>query len=356
MATDERPVLNLVQAIDGFLADAGTGSRYTRRTYRTALNRMLEYLDALGLDAATAEVDALRVDLILNMGTWLLDVKRVHKRTLHTYMTAVMSFCRYLHIRGRLPLDSSDQARLQDGIRRLRMNQRPPRLLPHPPREEELHLLLQAARGAKLKHQTERDHLMKQRNIAIVETLLSTGLRVGELVSLRRRDLDRSQRSARVIGKGNKPRQIYFSDFAWDSIARYLELRRPLDLKMKGAAGDLPVFSRHDRRSGTQILPLGVLPVQTMLRDLAVSARLEERGITPHALRHYFGTRMYQATSDLAVTQTALGHSSPQTTRIYAELRDNAVKDAHEKAFRHPPSAPSASSTSAATSSDRSTS
>jgi len=72
---------------------------------------------------------------------------------------------------------------------------------------------------------------------------------------------------------------------------------------------------------------------ERVIRKLAHAARLEDRGITPHALRHYFGTRIYQVTGDLAVTQTAMGHTSPVTTRIYAKLNDGAVKEAHEKAF-----------------------
>jgi len=73
--------------------------------------------------------------------------------------------------------------------------------------------------------------------------------------------------------------------------------------------------------------------VQNTPRRLAERADLAAKGITPHALRHYFATRIYQTTHDLAVTQTALGHSNPNTTRIYAKLEDNAVRDAHRRAF-----------------------
>lgn len=94
------------------------------------------------------------------------------------------------------------------------------------------------------------------------------------------------------------------------------------------------MFARHDRRAGTEVLPLSMEAMQRMFRKLTQrGAGLDLKDVTPHALRHYFGTRMYRATSDLAVTQTALGHASPVTTRIYAKLADSAVQDAHREAF-----------------------
>jgi site-specific recombinase XerD len=96
---------------------------------------------------------------------------------------------------------------------------------------------------------------------------------------------------------------------------------------------DLPVFARHDKKAGSKVLPLSTQSVQNTIRRLAERAGLGAKGITPHALRHYFATRIYQTTHDLAVTQTALGHASPNTTRIYAKLEDNAVRNAHRDAF-----------------------
>lgn len=80
-------------------------------------------------------------------------------------------------------------------------------------------------------------------------------------------------------------------------------------------------------------MPLSTESVQNTIRARLNPPGSADRGITPHALRHYFATRMYQTTRDLAVTQTALGHSSPATTRIYAKLEDDAVRNAHREAF-----------------------
>ena len=348
--------MTLGEAIDHFLLDAGTGSGYTRRTYRTALNQLLEYLEAQELGGSALAMAAINVDLLLNLATWLLTHKGVHNRTLLTYMTAIMSFVRFLQIRDWLPLTARELARLEDGIRRLRANQRPPDLIPHPPKEHELDALLAAARAVELKHQTDRDLLAKLRNIAMIETLLSTGMRVGEMVKLKRRELDPNEYSVWVTGKGNRVRKVLFSDAAWESIQYYLDKRREYDRAVTSAVGDLPVFARHDRRVSNRVLPLSTESVQNVIKDLAFAARLEERGITPHALRHYFGTRIYQATHDLAITQTALGHASPQTTRIYAQLESRALQEAHDKAFGQDSDGSDSSSSSAAISSERSAS
>ncbi len=343
----------IARAIDDFLADAATGSRHTRRTYRTALNQFRVYLEQQQLDPDATAVTVLDVDQLLTFASWLLDSQRTHKRTLQTYMSALMSFVRFLLIRDWLPLQAGELTRLEQGMRRLRRNQKPPALIPHPPLELEVRELIGAARAAELKHPTQRDWLLKLRNIALIETLLSTGLRVGELVQLVRKQLHPHERAAWVIGKGDYVRHVYFSDEAWQATQRYLNERRTLDAAMTNAVGNLPVFARHDRRASDRVLPLTSTSVQNVIAHLAFQARLEDRGITPHALRHYFGTRVYRATQDLAVTQTALGHASPETTRIYAQLTDNAVKDAHDKAFAAAKDAGDSSMTNAAMSQER---
>lgn len=195
-------------------------------------------------------------------------------------------------------------------------------------------MLITAARETILKRPGDkREHLAKLRDIAIVEALRCTGLRVGELVTIARKQLENQDRAVWVIGKGNKVRRVYFDERAWEAIHHYLQARQPFDGATGRPLSELPVFARHDKKSGAKVLPLSTQSVQNTIRRLAEGAGLGAKGITPHALRHYFATRIYQTTHDLAVTQTALGHESPNTTRIYAKLEDNAIRDAHREAF-----------------------
>ena len=322
-------------SIESYLGAAETGTPYTRRTYRTAMNLFQEYLVENEIPPEVKDLDYLDVDRLLAFATWLMDGGSIGKRTLHTYLAALVSWVSYLQVRGWLPFNAQELARLQDGVKRIRRNQRPPELMPYPPRAEELEALVVAARETVLRRPDNvREQLAHLRDIAIVETLRCTGLRVGELVSITRKQLEDEDQAVWVVGKRSKVRRVYFDDRAWEAIRRYLQERQAFDGATRRPLSALPVFARHDRRAGSQVLPLTTQTIQNTIRRLAERAGLSAKGITPHALRHYFATRIYQTTHDLAVTQTALGHANPNTTRIYAKLEDNAVRDAHRAAFQ----------------------
>jgi len=320
--------------IERYLDDAATGSTFTRRTYRTAMNRFQEYLIAKSIPPDTSELERLDVDRLLGFATWLLDETAIGQRTLHTYLAGLVGWVNFLQVRGWLPCTPQELARFQDGIKRVRRNQHPPDLLPHPPRPEEMEALVNAARETPLRRENDRRELLaKLRDVAIVEVLRCTGLRVGELVKISRKQLEDEERAVWVVGKRGKVRRVYFDERAWAAMRHYLQERQVNDGSSGRPIAELPVFARHDRRAGEKVLSLTTESVQNVIRRLADRADLAAKGITPHALRHYFATRIYQTTHDLAVTQTALGHSNPNTTRIYAKLEDNAVRDAHRRAF-----------------------
>ena len=320
--------------IERYLDDAATGGSFTRRTYRTAMNRFQRYLIEKRIPPDSSEVERLDVDRMLGFATWLLDDVKIGQRSLHTYLAGLVGWVNFLQVRGWLPFTPQELARFQDGVKRVRRNQRPPDLLPHPPRPEEMEALVTAARETPLRRENDpRELLAKLRDIAIVEVLRCTGLRVGELVKISRKQLEEEERAAWVVGKRGKVRKVYFDERAWSSMRRYLLERQVYDGGSGRPIAELPVFARHDRRAGEKVLSLTPESVQNTIRKLAERADLAAKGITPHALRHYFATRIYQTTHDLAVTQTALGHSSPNTTRIYAKLEDDAVRNAHRQAF-----------------------
>ncbi len=326
--------MSISSTIETYLEAADTGTTYTRRTYRTAMNLFQQYLRDKEIPPDLKELEDLDVDRLLAFSTWLLEEVRIGQRTLTTYLAALMAWVSYLQVRGWLPFTPQELARFQEGIKHVRRTQRPPELIPHPPRPEEMEMLITAARETVLKRPDDpREQLARLRDIAIVEALRCTGLRVGELVSITRKQLEDQDRAVWVVGKGNKVRRVYFDERAWEAIHYYLQARQQLDGATGRPLSDLPVFARHDKKAGSKVMSLSTQSVQNTIRRLAETAGLGAKGITPHALRHYFATRIYQTTHDLAVTQTALGHASPNTTRIYAKLEDNAVRNAHREAF-----------------------
>jgi site-specific recombinase XerD len=217
--------------------------------------------------------------------------------------------------------------------------------------------------------------LQAYRNLAILETLKSTGGRVSELCNLTRGDLDTTNQRARVLGKGNKERWVYFSPASWEAIQKYLQIRTQLlaqlanntfkadsEKKVEATNSEAssknksknsksnstssntrlrlselaaqPVFARHDRGAGmSQVKPLTPRSIQRMLWQLVEETELLAY-ITPHKFRHWFATKMLAATGDLAVTQDLLGHANPATTRIYAQVSEIKKQDAHRQVFK----------------------
>jgi site-specific recombinase XerD len=158
-------------------------------------------------------------------------------------------------------------------------------------------------------------------------------MRVGELVRLERGHLLYEVKGAVVkYGKGGKDREVLFSDRAWMAIQAYLKARQ--DGGQGRPLASLPVFSRHDRGAGGKVLPLSTRSVQNTFVDLASRAGILERfHLTPHTLRHHFATEFLSETGDLALTQYALGHASPATTRIYAKTKREDYRRAHQRVF-----------------------
>lgn len=241
----------------------------------------------------------------------------------------MLRFYRYLLAEEILVVSALDLERIREVFHDIRRSRRP---LPKLPPEEAVRALLDAARRVKPEPKRIRLELARLRNIAMLEALRSSGMRVGELVGLKRDDLDYRQHSARVTGKGDKQRIVYFDDAAWNAMQTYLKERN--DGARGRALYQLPLFARHDRRASNRVLPLTTDTVRLVFNALARDANIEI-AMTPHSLRHAFATKVLEATGDLAVVQDMLGHSSPATTRIYAKVSSKRMREAHRTAFNY---------------------
>ena len=155
-------------------------------------------------------------------------------------------------------------------------------------------------------------------------------MRVGELVALKRGDLQSRARSARVTGKGDKERTVYFAPETWTAIQQYLAERK--DGGEPRLLADLPLFAAHDRSSAKTMHSLTTQSVERRFAELCQAANLGVI-VTPHRLRATFATRMLDATDNLALVQDMLGHDSPLTTRRYAKVADKKIRDAHHQVF-----------------------
>lgn len=164
------------------------------------------------------------------------------------------------------------------------------------------------------------------RDRTILETLFSTGLRVSELVSLNRDQIDLERKEFGVKGKGNKIRVVFLSDTAAEWIERYLTSRQD-NFK--------PLFIRHsgkvDSQNNGEKMRLTARSIQRIVAKYAKRSGLPIEA-TPHTLRHSFATDLLISGADIRSVQEMLGHESIRTTQVYTHVTNRHLKEVH-KAF-----------------------
>ncbi|MGT2460905.1 tyrosine recombinase XerC [Sinomonas atrocyanea] len=147
------------------------------------------------------------------------------------------------------------------------------------------------------------------RDLALVELLYATGVRIGELVALDVDDADFGRRTIRVLGKGNKERTVPFGVPAADALTRWLGARTALTTSASGAA--LFLGARGGR--------LGQRQARTVV-DRALRGLGDTSASGPHALRHTAATHLLDGGADLRSVQELLGHASLATTQLYTHV------------------------------------
>ena len=161
-----------------------------------------------------------------------------------------------------------------------------------------------------------RDHCKCARDLAIIDFLYSTGIRVGELVNLNRSELDFEARECVVFGKGDKERRVYFDAKAKLHLQNYLQMRTD-----ENPALFVTLDAPYDQ--------LKISGVEIRLRELGRSLNLEK--IHPHKFRRTMATRAIDKGMPIEQVQKILGHSQLGTTMQYAIVNQTNVKTSHQK-------------------------
>ena len=152
--------------------------------------------------------------------------------------------------------------------------------------------------------------------LVVLEVLLCTGLRVGELVSIRVPDIDLIERVITIMGKGSRQRRVFLPD---DETAALVSAYCTATAGRRGAHNRFVLTA-----SGT---PGATQFVRSLLRETATDAGIARR-ITPHMLRHTAATRLLENGLDIRLVQRLLGHQSISTTEIYTAVTDTSLKAA----------------------------
>ena len=170
-----------------------------------------------------------------------------------------------------------------------------------------------------LKELKGRTDFSALRDRAMIEVLLGTGIRLGELAALDMDDIDLDAKHLRVRAKGNVPQVKFIKTDLRTLLRRYLAERRRHGRPEMEA---LFLSNRDGRLCQRQIANR----LAHWLRKAGI-----EKELTPHGLRHTFATHLYGATNDLLVVQRALGHRDVSTTQIYTHLVDGQLEEALER-------------------------
>ncbi|MFE8697990.1 tyrosine-type recombinase/integrase [Cytobacillus sp. FJAT-53684] len=155
------------------------------------------------------------------------------------------------------------------------------------------------------------------RQRAFIEVLYATGCRLGEVYGLNKSDINYQDSSCRVIGKGNEERIVYFSPRTMYHLKKYLMNR--LD--------DCEAMFITERRPYRRLSKRGI---QDEIWKIAEFAGLRHK-VSPHVLRHTFGTLTLNNGAELVAVQELLGHKSPETTLRYARITEERKREQHKK-------------------------
>jgi site-specific recombinase XerD len=283
-------------------------SQKTIANYHHYLMRLVEFSD-------DCQIEKLDAELVRQWRLWLNRLQDpsgqpISKTTQNYHLIALRSFLKYLAKRDIKAL-TSDKIELAS-VKRPQIGFLTP---------EEVGRLLEVI---------DTTNPVGLRDRSILELLFSGGLRVSELVSLNRDQINLERREFMVRGKGQKDRPIFISQEAADWIDRYLKSRNddldPLFIHYSGSK---------DPQGAGMYQRLTVRSVQRLVKRYATKAGIT-KDVTPHTLRHSFATDLLINGADIRSVQGLLGHANISTTQIYTHITDPHLKEVHDRFHRKP--------------------
>jgi integrase/recombinase XerC len=291
-----------IRAFIGFLRAEQRASPETLRNYASDLRQLHRFLLSRRLVPSPIDPNSLSSDAVRAYLQWL-DQKGNKPSSLARKLAAVRSFYRYLSRRGMV------NGNPVDGMR----TPKQPKLLPRVLTKDDADALMTFPAGLTV---------WSLRDRALLETLYSTGARVGELVALDIGDVREPEGLVRLQGKGRKERIVPIGEMALDAIRRY---RLSLPLQSAG----VPPRALFCNQRGGRLTSRSVARVVNRY-----SSRLAGGAVSPHALRHSFATHLLDEGADLRSIQEMLGHASLSTTQRYTHVATDQLLAVYDRA--HP--------------------
>lgn len=265
-------------------------SENTEISYREDITNFLNYLEKKQLNYKKIDGEIIRDYLKY------LDEAKLKNSTIARRISALRTFYNYLLNKNIVDTN------LFNSIRNPKLEKKLPNYLSY----EEL---------AKILDNIDISTKIGLRNRLLVEMFYATGCRVSEMINIKVSDINKSNNSIRIMGKGKKMRIVYFGEYARDYLDRYLPLI-DTDYLFTQESGDK--LSIHD--------------VEYIISNLVKNLALKTH-VTPHTLRHTFATHLLNNGADIKTVQELLGHSSLNTTGIYTHVSNERIKEVYRKTF-----------------------
>ena len=305
------PLYDLIEKFIDYMRSQRGYSVHTLRNYRADLRHFLNFLaDRRGVkEEEKSMMDMGNIDPLLirdYMGRLFEDYNR---RTIARKLSCLRSFFNFLD------RNSINRGNPVADISTPKQGKYIPSYLPI----DEMFKLIEGP---------DRNTPLGLRDLAIIEVLYSSGIRVAELAGLNMKDIDFKGRLIKVLGKGNKERIIPIGTKALEAIKHYTEAILPLRRKAKAGYGKVvPLFI--NSRGGR----LTTRSIGSIIKRYSMECGLIT-DISPHSLRHTFATHLLDGGADLRSVQEMLGHMSLSTTQKYTHVSMDRLMAVYDRA--HP--------------------
>lgn len=273
-------------------------SQYTIESYKKDILEFLDYLEREGLDYQNVIYSDLRFFLM-----YLKEEKKDKNSSIDRKLSSLRGFYQFL----------ANEKVVPNNVFLLLNGPKKEKKLPRYFEYNELELLFNAC---------DLSTPLGQRDRLILEMLYATGIRVGELVSIKISDINRSSRTILILGKGNKERIVPYGEYCEEILDLYL------------SDGYVSLNTRHSpylflNYHGEQLTERGV----RYLLEEVIKRTSIQKNISPHMIRHSFATHLLNQGCDLMTVQKLLGHESIKATQIYTHVTTDRLRSVYQNSF-----------------------
>ncbi|MBR2678824.1 MAG: tyrosine recombinase XerC [Bacilli bacterium] len=273
-------------------------SDYTIDSYKNDIIEYLEYLNREALNFKKVEYSDIRFYLM-----YLKDEKNDNNSSINRKLSSLRGFYKFLANEGYV---KSNVFSLVNGPKK---DKKLPRYFEYNELEE-------------LFNVPDTRTPLGQRDLLILEMLYATGVRVGELVNIKVKDINIGSRNILILGKGNKERFVQFGEYCEDALKTYLNDGR---ITLNSKNSDYLFLNNN----GGELTERGV----RFILDKLIKQTEINKNISPHMIRHSFATHLLNEGCDLLTVQKLLGHESIKATQIYTHVTTDRLKEVYYHSF-----------------------